>query len=283
MIDHLGIPTEAGTFDALAAGPADGRPVLLLHGFPESAAQWDHQLGALGAAGCRVVAPDQRGYSPGVRPETVAEYALDELVGDAFRIADALGWQAFDLVGHDWGAVVAWAAAAEHPERVRTLAALSVPHPNAFATAIREDEDQQQRSAYISLFRQGGTAEKRLLADDATALRRVYGNTVPRSRITEYVQRFSEPGALTAALNWYRATKLSTIDVGWISVPTLYAWGTDDVAIGSTAALACEHYVVGKYRFEMLEDLSHWVTEEAGGLVSGLLLEHLRDNGLDGG
>lgn len=283
MIDHLQIPTDAGTFDALAAGPAGGRPVLLLHGFPESSAQWDHQLGALGAAGCRVVAPDQRGYSPGVRPATVAEYALDELVTDVFRIADALEWQALDLVGHDWGAVVAWAAAAEHPERVRTLAALSVPHPNAMAAVIRDDEDQQQRSAYLNLFRSAGTAEKMLLADDGKALRGVYGNHVPRSRVTEYVQRFSEPGALTSALNWYRATKLSTIDVGWISVPTLYAWGTDDVAVGSVAALACGQYVVGKYRFEMLEDLSHWVTDEAGGLVSGLLLEHLRDNGLDGG
>jgi pimeloyl-ACP methyl ester carboxylesterase len=280
VIDHVRISTDVGAFDALAAGPEDGRPVLLLHGFPESAAQWDHQLGALAAAGCRAVAPDQRGYSPDVRPETVAEYALDELVADVFRIADALGWQAFDLVGHDWGAVVAWAAAAGRPERVATLAALSVPHPTAFATAIRDDEDQMQRSAYIQLFRQAGTAERRLLADDAKALRRIYDRKVPRTRVDDYVARFSEEGALTAALNWYRATKLSAMDVGWISVPTLYAWGTDDVAVGSTAALATERFVVGRYRFAMLEDLSHWLTEEAGGVVSGLLLEHLRDNGL---
>lgn len=280
MIDHLRISTDVGGFDALAAGPADGRPVLLLHGFPEAAVQWDHQLGALGAAGCRAVAPDQRGYSPDVRPDTVAEYAIDELVADVFRIADELGWQTFDLVGHDWGAMVAWTAAAERPERVRTLAALSVPHPAAFSTAIREDEDQMQRSAYISLFRHSGTAERRLLADDATALRRVYDRKVPRTRVDDYVARLSEPGALTAALNWYRATKLSAMDVGWITVPTLYAWGTEDVAVGSTAALATEHYVVGKYRFAMLEDLSHWLTEEAGGVISGLLLEHLRDNGL---
>lgn len=280
MIDHLRIPTDAGTFDALAAGPDDGRPVLLLHGFPEASTQWDHQLGALGAAGCRAVAPDQRGYSPDVRPDAVAEYALDELVADVFRIADELGWPTFDLVGHDWGAVIGWAAAAERPERIRTLAALSVPHPNAFAMAIREDEDQMRRSAYIATFRQPRTAERRLLADDATVLRRIYDRRVPRTRIDDYVARFSEPGALTAALNWYRATKLSAMDVAWITVPTLYAWGTDDVAVGSTAALATERFVVGKYRFAMLEDLSHWLTEEAGGVISGLLLEHLRDNGL---
>jgi pimeloyl-ACP methyl ester carboxylesterase len=257
--------------------------VLLLHGFPEAAAQFDHQLGALGAAGCRAVAPDQRGYSPGVRPATVAEYALDELVGDVFRIADALGWPSFDLVGHDWGAVVAWVAAAERPERVRTLAALSLPHPTAFATAIREDEDQMQRSAYIQTFRQAGTAERRLLADNATALRRIYDRRVPRTRIDDYVARLSEPGALTAALNWYRATRLSAMDVPAVTVPTLYAWGTDDVAVGSTAALACEGFVTGKYRFAMLEDLTHWLTDEAGGVISGLLLEHLRDNGLGDG
>jgi pimeloyl-ACP methyl ester carboxylesterase len=283
VIDHLTIPTAVGGFDALTAGPAHGRPVLLLHGFPESAAQWDHQLGALGAAGCQVVAPDQRGYSPGVRPESVADYALDELVGDVFRIADALGWPTFDLVGHDWGAVVAWTAAAERPERVRTLTALSTPHPTAFVNAARDDQDQVLRSDYIQLLRQAGTAERTLLADNATALRKVYDWRVPGTRIDDYVARFSEPGALTGALNWYRANQLSTLDIPPVTVPTLYAWGTDDVAVGSTAALTCAAFVTGTYRFAMLEDLSHWLTEEAGGVISGLLLEHLRANGLGDG
>lgn len=275
VIEHLRIPTQAGTFDALAAGPTDGRPVLLLHGFPESAQQWDHQLGALGAAGYYAVAPDQRGYSPGVRPEAVEEYRLDELVADVFRIADECGWPAFDLVGHDWGAMVAWTAAAEQPERVRSLFALSVPHPTPFAVAIREDEDQAQRSAYIHQFRMPGTAERRLLADDAAALRGVYERKVPRSHVEDYVARLSEPGALTAALNWYRANKLSTLDVKPVTVPTCYLWGTEDVAVGSAAALATKEYVTGSYHFVMLEDLSHWVCEEAGSLVSDVLLAHL--------
>lgn len=279
MIEHLRIPTDAGIFDALAAGPTDGRPVLLLHGFPEAAIQWDHQLGALGEAGYYAIAPDQRGYSPGVRPADVADYRLDELVDDVFRIADECGWPTFHLVGHDWGAVVAWTAAAERPDRVRSLAALSVPHPTAFAAAIRDDEDQAQRSAYIQSFRQSGTAEKRLLADDAEYLRRVFDRKVPRGRVDEYVSRLSEPGALTAALNWYRATKLSTMDVKPVTVPTIYLWGTEDVAVGSAAASATEEYVSAPYRFVMLEDLSHWMCEEAGSLVSDVLLAHLSVRG----
>lgn len=275
MIEHIRIPTEAGTFDALAAGPTDGRPVLLLHGFPEAALQWDHQLGALGAAGYYAVAPDQRGYSPGVRPEQVAEYGLSELVGDVFRVADECGWSTFDLVGHDWGAAVAWTAAAEQPERVRSLVALSVPHPTAFAIALREDEDQAARSGYMQLLRQPRSAEKQLLGNDAEFLRRIYDRKVPRTHVDDYVTRLSEPGALTAALNWYRANKLSTMEVKPVTVPTMYVWGTEDVAVGSTAALATENYVEGPYQFVMLEELSHWMCEEAGSLISDVLLAHL--------
>jgi pimeloyl-ACP methyl ester carboxylesterase len=278
VVEHLRIATDAGTFDALADGPTDGRPVLLLHGFPEAAVQWEFQLGALGGADCRAVAPDQRGYSPGVRPAAVAEYGLGQLVDDVFRIADSFGWRRFDLVGHDWGAVVAWAAAADRPERVRSLTAVSVPHPTAFAHAIRTDEDQMTRSAYVQVFRQAGSAERRLLAEDGAALRRLYDWKVPRERIEEYVARLTEPGALTAALNWYRATSLSTMHIEPVTVPTLYVWGTEDVAVGSAAAFAAEKFVTGRYRFEMLADVSHWVTDEAGGTLTALLMRHLLDN-----
>ena len=276
VIEHLRIPTEAGTFDAIGAGPEDGAGVLLLHGFPEASLQWEAQIGALAAAGYRAVAPDQRGYSPGVRPEDKVDYRMDELVGDVLAIAAELGWNRFNLVGHDWGAAVAWNVASEHPERLRSLTAVSVPHPRPFGQALREDEDQQMRSAYMQRFRQVRTAERQLLADNAKALRGIYDHKVPPSRVEEYVSRLSEPGALTAALNWYRAANLSTLRPDKISVPTLYVWGTEDVAIGSTAALATEHWVTGPYRFEMLEDISHWVCEEAETELSRLLLEHVR-------
>jgi pimeloyl-ACP methyl ester carboxylesterase len=277
MIEHLRIPTEVGAFDALAAGPEDGRPVLLLHGFPQSARQWEYQLGALAAGGCRAVAPDQRGYSPGVRPESVDEYRLDELVADVLRIADALGWPRFDLAGHDWGAAVAWAVAAEHPARVHTLTALAVPHPDALARALREDEDQAVRSAYLRLFANSRAADT-LLADDAEPLRRIFDRKMSRDRIEEYVERMTEPGALAAALKWYRAINLSTMDIGPVTVPTLFVWGTEDVAIGSTAALACGEHVGGPYRFEMVADASHWLTDEVAGTVTALMLRHLLDH-----
>lgn len=278
MVEHLRISTAIGTFDALADGPADGRPVLLLHGFPEAAAMWEFHLGVLAAAGCRAVAPDQRGYSPDARPADVADYAIEELVGDVLAIADELGWARFDLVGHDWGAAVAWAVAAAHPERLTTLTAVSVPHPTAFAQAIRTDEDQMLRSHYIQVFRQTGSAERRLLADDGDRLRWMFDRRVPRDRVEDYVARLTEPGALTAALNWYRANKLSTMEVEPVVVPTLYVWGTEDVAVGSAAALATEKYVTGLYQFEMLEDISHWVPEEGAARFAPLLIRHLLDH-----
>ncbi|GAA4858123.1 alpha/beta fold hydrolase [Saccharopolyspora rosea] len=273
MAEYIQIPTPAGKFDALTAGPDDGRGVLLLHGFPEAAVQWSEQLSVLGDAECHAVAPDQRGYSPGVRPEQVFDYRMEELVGDVLAIADHLGWQRFDLVGHDWGAAVGWATAAAHPERLRTLTAVSVPHLDPLSEAVRTDEDQQQRSAYMQGFRSSG-AERTLLSDDARRLRQIYGRAVPQHHVDDYVQRLSEPGALTAALNWYRASRFGG-RIGPVAVPTLYVWSTEDVAIGSTAALATAEHVTGDYRFEMLEDVSHWIPEEAPETLNRLILEHL--------
>ena len=273
MADYIEIPTEAGTFDALSAGAEGDRPVLLLHGFPESAIEWREQLAVLGGAGCHAVAPDQRGYSPGVRPAEVFEYRMEALVGDVLAIADRLGWDRFDLVGHDWGAAVAWATAAGNPDRVRTLTAVSVPHPDTFARALREDEDQQQRSQYMQVFRQRGS-DRQLLEDGARRLRRIYENRIPQPHVEEYVQRFSEPGALDAALNWYRAAKFGG-RTGEVRVPTLYVWSTEDQALGSTAALASGEHVTGPYRFEMFEDVTHWVPEEAPEELTRVLLEHL--------
>jgi pimeloyl-ACP methyl ester carboxylesterase len=277
VTEYLRIPTEAGTFDAIAAGPEDGRNVLLLHGFPEAAVAWTDQVDALGAAGYRAVAPDQRGYSPEVRPDDLRDYQLDDLTGDVLAIADALGWPVFDLVGHDWGATLAWLVAGEHPARVRTLTAVSMPHPSPFAEALREDEDQVMRAQHLQMYRSSsGTAEKRLLAEDAAGLRQAFDRRIPPSRISDYLTRLREPGALTAALNWYRATPLTRLEAPKVSVPTLYVWSTEDVTVGSTAALATEAWVSGPYRFQMLEDVSHWVPEEEPEIMSALIIDHLR-------
>src|SRR5215211_7562621 len=271
MAEPVTIPTPAGTFDALAAGPDDGPAVLLLHGFPECAEQWEHQLASLAGAGYRAVAFDQRGYSPGVRPLEVDAYGPEELIGDVLAVADALGWSRFDLVGHDWGSAVAWMTAMARPERLHTLTTVSSPHGAALRQALREDVDQQQRSAYFALFRRPVEPERELLEGDG--LRRFYEG-LPAHRIERYVERFAEPGALTAALNWYRAMR-APARRGPITTPTLYVWSTGDAFIGETAARAVERHVAGPYRFEVLEGVSHWISEEAPERLSALLIEHL--------
>src|SRR3954470_293095 len=169
------IPVGDMTFRARVAGPEDGRLVMLLHGFPETSASWLSQLDALAAAGYRAVAPDQRGYSPGARPEGVEHYATAHLVADVIAIADWLGGHEVDLVGHDWGGAVAWLLAARYPERLRSLSVVSTPHPAALFAAIADGKgDQQQRSQYMEVFRAEGTAEELLLANDASGLRQLY-------------------------------------------------------------------------------------------------------------
>ena len=276
MAEQLTIPTPAGTFDALAAGPPDGRPVLLLHGFPEGAEQWEHQLQALARAGHRAVAFDQRGYSAGVRPAEVAAYGPDELIADVLAVAEALEWSRFHLVGHDWGSTVAWMTAAAHPERLRTLATVSTPHGAALRDALRDDPDQRRRSAYFELFRAPAGQAERALLDDG-GLRRLYDG-LPAPRVEHYLERFSQPGALTAALNWYRAMGRPSRR-GAITTPTLYVWSTQDAFIGETAAHAVARHVAGPYRFEVLDGISHWISEEAPERLSALLLEHLASRG----
>ncbi|MDQ3402667.1 MAG: alpha/beta fold hydrolase [Actinomycetota bacterium] len=274
MGERLSIETSAGTFDAVAAGPADGRPVLLLHGFPQSSLEWDHQLHALGDAGYRAVAFDQRGYSPGARPAEVGDYAVKHLVADVLAVADSVGWTRFDLVGHDWGAVVAWVAASRHPARIRTLTAVSVPHPVAFQKAIDGDEDQGRRSRYIGIFHRPGVMEATFAEDPGAVFGRMFGQAVPADHVRRYVERFAEKGALTAALNWYRANVNLGESVGEVVTPTLYVWSTEDVAVGAVAARDCEKWVTGPYRFEVLDGVSHWVPEQAADRLGGLLIEH---------
>ncbi|WP_330251690.1 alpha/beta hydrolase [Nocardia sp. NBC_00565] len=274
MIEATKISTDSGTFDVLTSGEPGGREVMLLHGFPESAIEWEFQLTALGGGGCYAVAPDQRGYSPGARPEQVADYRVEELVSDVAAIADQLDWQRFDLIGHDWGAYVAWAAAATMPERIRSLTAVSLPHPAAFLRAMTEDEDQAQRSQYFNLLRRPRVAERVLLADNASGLRQIFDWKIPEDRIDDYIYRLTQPEALTAALNWYRAMHLAE-PTGPIQVPTLYVWSTEDTTVGSTAALATAAHVTAPYRFEMLEDISHWIPEQAPEALTRLIMEHL--------
>ena len=266
-------------FDVRAAGAEDGEPVLLLHGFPQHAGEWAGILPALHGAGLRSYALDQRGYSPGARPGAVEDYAMAECVADVLAVLDALGLDSAHLVGHDWGALVAWHLTAQLPDRVRTLTAISVPHPAAMAYAISTDIDQRNRSAYVGLFRQAGKAERVLLADGAARLRTLFSGLEP-DRVELYVAPMLVPGALTAALNWYRA--MATTDLMLttpIAVPTTFVWSDGDIAIGRTAAEACAGHIAADYRFVSLPDVSHWIPDQAPAALGEAVLARIAGTG----
>jgi pimeloyl-ACP methyl ester carboxylesterase len=266
-------------FRVIEEGNRGDRPVLLLHGFPESAYEWTAQLGFLAGAGFRPIAPDQRGYSAGARPANVDAYGIDDLVADALAICYSLEVSQFDLVGHDWGAIVAWVLAARHPSRLRTFTAVSVPHPEAFADAYASpSSNQREMSGYIDVFRsEGGAGEKMLAGEEGTGLRTMFEQQGLRSEaVAAHVAVHEQPGALTAGLNWYRATHPTMMrGIPPITVPTLFVWSPLDPAISRDAAEGCGRYVKGPYRFEVLESAGHWIPELAPDPFNRILLEHL--------
>lgn len=260
------------TFDVRDDGTGD--PVILLHGWPESSRSWQGVVERLMPSGLRLVRPDQRGYSPGARPTEVSAYGTDVLADDVLAIADRLGIDDFHLVGHDWGAAVAWHLSAHHPERIRTLTALSVPHLAAYGEALLNDPDAQARAAYIRLLRTPGKAEEVLLADDAARLRAMYQGALPTEDEDAYVAMLSAPGALTATLNWYRAMAGDLRHTPAVSVPTTFVWGADDLAIGRAGAERTADFVTGDYRFVEV-DGGHWLLEQETELVASEILRRI--------
>lgn len=200
MIEKGTVPLNRLEFNYLAGGPTAGKPVILLHGFPQFADVWTPLLDKLGALGFRAVALEQRGYSPNARPVEVEEYALPKLNADVLALVDHLAWPRFHLIGHDWGGFLAWALAAKHPDRVQSLTVLSTPHVNAFLEAVACDPDQKARSQYIQWFKMpGNVTEAVFLKDDGSRLRGVYQGKVPDEQVSRNLQRLLEPGALTCS------------------------------------------------------------------------------------
>ena len=269
------IRTEVGdlTFDCLVAGPADGPPVMLLHGFPETAHEWVHVMGPLAEEGYRAVAPSTRGLSPGARPEGVEHYHVRDLAADVLGIAAQVSAEPFHLVGHDWGSLIAWYLAVTHPASVRTFTSVSVPHPRSFAEARAGDADQQERSGYIEVFRTPGAGEDFLLGDGGAVLQAALGELDPADAAA-HIAVLSGRDTMTAALNYYRAWDDALDQLAPVEVPTLYVWGTEDPALGRTAALATADQARGPYRFEVFEGSGHWIPEVDASRLSGLLLEH---------
>jgi pimeloyl-ACP methyl ester carboxylesterase len=268
------------TFDVRDAGPADGEPVVLLHGFPQDSRAWDRLAPVLHGAGLRTLAPDQRGYSPMARPRGRAAYRSRALVDDVLALLDAAGLERAHVVGHDWGAAMGWALAAWHPDRVRTLTALSVPHPGAMAKAM-VTSDQALRSTYMAAFQVPFVPEQALLAAGGAPLRRMLRRSgLPDHLAEHYVSRMREPGALTAALNWYRALPWHAGDpVGRVGMPTLHVWSTGDTFLGRTATEDTARFCSADYRLEVLEGVPHWIPELAAEQVGELVVAHVRTTG----
>ncbi|HEX6547111.1 MAG TPA: alpha/beta hydrolase [Candidatus Dormibacteraeota bacterium] len=270
-------------FRCLEAGPAGSTPVLLLHGFPEGAESWSAQLEALAGAGLHAVAPDLRGYGGSDAPATEEAYRLALLVADITGLIDALGAERIHLAGHDWGALVGWAFAAQHADRLLSWSALSVGHPAAFARAAAKDEDQRNRSAYIRLFRERGKAEQVLAEDGYQRLRAMYRigpdpDAIPEPVIERFVANLARPGRLTAALNYYRAALADLAGLGPVSVPSQLVWGDQDPAVGATGTQLTASYMTGPYQLEVLPGAGHWLQFERPDQVSRLLVRHCQAN-----
>ena len=278
MTQTITVPVGDLAFTVDVTGPPDGRPVLMLHGFPQSRRAWAGQAQALGAAGFRCIAPDQRGYSAGARPDGVEAYAAQNMVADALGLMEALGHARFDLVGHDWGGQIAWLTATTAPQRIRRLAVLSRPHPAAFARAFEQDAAQAKRSGHHrTLLSEDAAAGIR--ADDFAGFRRLFAaQGVPATTAQSYIDTLSPPGAVEAAIAWYRAggsASLRARDVPPVDLPTLYVWGDADATVGRVAADATADFVTGPYRFAVIEGAGHFLTDEVPEAVNRLLLEHL--------
>ena len=263
-------------FDVRAWGPADGRLVLLLHGFPQDGRVWAGLARALARDGYRCVAPDLRGYSPGARPRDVQAYRQAEVASDVPALVQALGARTADLVAHDWGAAMAWQAAARHPETVRSLVALSVPHPLATAEALA-DPDQRARVEYIRWIRRHPDAADLLLADDAARLRGFFAGAAERGvDVEQWVDALRDRDRLDAALRWYRAAGPdAVVGLGEVRCPVVHLWSTEDPALGRTGALATARHVTGPYRFVELDGASHWIAEEVPDVLEAEVRRHL--------
>jgi pimeloyl-ACP methyl ester carboxylesterase len=260
-------------FDVVEAG--QGTPVILLHGFPDTADLWANQLQALAGAGYRAIAPDLRGRGASERPERVEDYALAIIVEDVVGIMDALDVTGAHVVGHDWGAALAWLVAALHPQRVDRLAAISVGYPGASGKPTLE---ALQKGWYRLLFQFTGVAEELLQRDDWYLLRVLLQSD---SLAKRYIPILSQPGALTAGLNWYRANLAPDRmlrpprRLPPVQAPTLGIFGAHDLYLTEEGMTASERMVQGSWRYERFAESGHWLMLEEPERFNRLLLEFL--------
>ena len=264
-------------FEVMEEGSGD-RLALCLHGFPEHAISWRHQIPVLAGMGYRVWAVNQRGYGRTTRPTRLMDYALPALIADVAALIDASGATSVTLIGHDWGAMVAWCFAAGQVRPLERLVIMNVPHPLCFRAALKHWR-QARKSWYIAFFQLPGLPERMLMANGGAAVRRMFGRVaLPPDMLAVYTGQITEPGAATAMLNWYRASRRPSPGMPdlarVIEVPTLVIWGERDVALDLICLDGTERYV-RDLTLKRLPGVSHWVQQDAPDAVNGLLREFL--------
>ncbi|MCK9684433.1 alpha/beta fold hydrolase [Scleromatobacter humisilvae] len=281
--ETLEIRANGLRFHALAAGPADGPLLLLLHGFPETSHCWSRHLVPLAAAGFRVIAPDQRGIGLSSKPEGIAAYRIDHLAADIVALVRALGRERAQVVGHDWGGAVTWYLAEHHADVVERVAIIDVPHGGTFERYLRSHPSQMLKSWYMLFFQLPRLPEALLRANDFRRLAHAIVATSLSGAFTPedlaiYRQAWAQPGALTGMLNWYRALRLTSKlprGTGRVAIPVRLMWGDRDHALEPAMAEAsiarCDAGEVFHF-----PDATHWLPREEPERVTALLLEFLR-------
>lgn len=280
-VTRTSIDAAGLTFEALASG-TDGEPVILLHGMPETSAMWIPAMDLLAHQGYRCLAFDQRGYSPGARPDDIAAYDHRHLGQDVLDVADAAGFDRFHLIGHDWGAAAGWCAVdLDGGERIASYASLSIPHYRGFAEATRDDPAVQAYRDFLGAVQAPGQIVESFWSADAFARLRDVWTAHDEELVEQYLAVLGQDGALSAALNWYRATNghLTVLDgtsleFAPVSLPTMLVWGNRDPYVSRMAVDVGRGYVVGPHEFVEL-DAGHWLAQEEPELVGVLLARHL--------
>ncbi|MBB4003215.1 alpha/beta fold hydrolase [Aurantimonas endophytica] len=278
-LEHRFVTVGSIQLHVVQAGPAKGKPVMLLHGFPDFWFGWRHQFEALACAGFRIIVPDQRGYNTSDKPKGIGEYRLSKLVGDVAGLADALGYERFHLVGHDWGGIVGWAAGAKLPHRVDKLVILNAPHPEALFPYALRSPTQLLRSSYAGFFQFPLLPEIILGARRSAILVRALERSSRQDAFTnedlaDYRRAWEQQGALTAMLNWYRALRFRPIMKERIGTPTLVLWGMQDQALefglAQRSLAFCDHGYL-----ETFDIATHWVHREEAAAVNAALVSFL--------
>jgi epoxide hydrolase 4 len=274
------IQAGALRFEVATAGdPASRKLALLLHGFPECAFSWRHQLPFLAARGYRVWAPNQRGYGNSPMPRAVKAYRVEELVNDVANLIDASGAEEVLLAGHDWGALVAWEFAMRRPRPIERLAIFNVPHPARFREEIRHNKEQRRRSRYVVFFQLPWLPEYMLTRKSGALIDEAFrGMAVEKARFPDdvlavYRANALRPGGASAMLNWYRAAGRNfgnaNAPIPQIDVPTLMVWGEEDSALGKELSTHTDRYVKD-LTLRYLPRVSHWVQQEAPEAVNDI-------------